>query len=86
MDDTERRAGLYVMTRGTRIGCLVSEVSLSIFNRLFTTFLKLLKQHLRTRKTKVSLLLSLNFILFTEDYGGFCFSSFLHHTAKELKS
>ena len=27
MDDTERRAGLYVTTRGTRIGWLVSEVS-----------------------------------------------------------
>ena len=26
MDDTERRAGLYVTTRGTRIGWLVSEV------------------------------------------------------------
>ena len=25
MDDTERRAGLYVTTRGTRIGWLVSE-------------------------------------------------------------
>ena len=28
MDDTERRAGLYVMTGGTRVGSLVSEVSL----------------------------------------------------------
>ena len=28
MDDTKRRAGLYVMTRGTRIGWLVSGVSL----------------------------------------------------------
>ena len=28
MDDTERRAGLYVMTRGTRLGSLVSEMSL----------------------------------------------------------
>ena len=28
MDDTERRAGLYVMTRGTRVGSLVLEVSL----------------------------------------------------------
>ena len=28
MDETERRAGLYVMTRGTRVGSLVSEVSL----------------------------------------------------------
>ena len=27
MDETERRAGLYVTTRGTRIGWLVSEVS-----------------------------------------------------------
>ena len=27
MDDTERRAGLYVTTRGTLIGWLVSEVS-----------------------------------------------------------
>ena len=27
MDDTERRAGLYVTTRGTRIDWLVSEVS-----------------------------------------------------------
>ena len=28
MDDRERRAGLYAMTRGTRVGSLVSEVSL----------------------------------------------------------
>ena len=28
MDDTERKAGLYVMTRGTRVGSLVLEVSL----------------------------------------------------------
>ena len=30
MDDTERRAGLYVITRGTRVGWSVSGVSLLV--------------------------------------------------------
>ena len=33
-DDTERRAGLYVITRGTRIGLLVSEMSALVASAL----------------------------------------------------